>query len=416
MLRRFPLRFLFALLSSLPLCARTAGPLPSQIVSIPFISEPISINGDLSEWSSAAAIEWRKDNGRGQRDNAVTVKLLWDTERLYIAFVVTDTDLRGNRVRDEQELWFDDAVEVFLDTRNDAQRSARMNESEFERMGGEFWGEKRVFSDENDYHVVVNIHGSRVILRGEGLSYRGTAVKADVSQAVQYTGTLNDGRDADAGFVVEMAIAWKSVRLKAHNGLRFGAQFGIEDVDSDDRFPSGWCDIRPHHQPDLWGRAELSGGPRSVAGWPALLGWLAAGLFVFSMAGMAWTLYSRKRSTVAAGGGVRSIRALEMAAAVEYYISRHYASTDASIGEAARGLCVSHRCLQMMLKQAGKPAFREMLAAYRFMKAEEMLQNTSKSVSEIAFAVGFNSPAVFSAAYRKHTGHSPSDLRSHNGA
>ena len=53
------------------------------------------------------------------------------------------------------------------------------------------------------------------------------------------------------------------------NGLRFGAQFGIEDIDSDDRFPSGWCEIRPHAQPHLWGAVELRGRPHDAGAWLA---------------------------------------------------------------------------------------------------------------------------------------------------
>jgi len=47
----------------------------------------------------------------------------------------------------------------------------------------------------------------------------------------------------------------------------------------------------------------------------------------------------------------------------------------------------------------------------RLETAKEELQNTDKTVSEIAYAVGFNDPSWFSRAFRDEFGFAPSDRK-----
>ncbi len=54
----------------------------------------------------------------------------------------------------------------------------------------------------------------------------------------------------------------------------------------------------------------------------------------------------------------------------------------------------------------------EIIRNYRLQRAHRMLASTERSVSEIAYATGFTSPAYFSKCYRDFFGEAPSDLRS----
>lgn len=54
----------------------------------------------------------------------------------------------------------------------------------------------------------------------------------------------------------------------------------------------------------------------------------------------------------------------------------------------------------------------ELLRQMRVKKARQLLMQTEKSVSEIAYEVGFSSPAYFTKCYRDAYGETPSDLRS----
>lgn len=55
--------------------------------------------------------------------------------------------------------------------------------------------------------------------------------------------------------------------------------------------------------------------------------------------------------------------------------------------------------------------FRRYLLDYRIAKAKERLSNSSASISEIAYSVGFNDLSYFSRAFRRLTGMCPSDYR-----
>ena len=52
--------------------------------------------------------------------------------------------------------------------------------------------------------------------------------------------------------------------------------------------------------------------------------------------------------------------------------------------------------------------------SYRIARARALLQHSDMSVTEIAFATGFNEPAYFSRMFRKVTGKPPRSFRSLN--
>jgi len=96
---------------------------------------------------------------------------------------------------------------------------------------------------------------------------------------------------------------------------------------------------------------------------------------------------------------------------IEQYVRQQYTSEDTSVKSAAQHLAISVRYLQMILKQAGKPGFSEMLTEARLRKAEDLLGTSDKTVSEICYAVGFKRPDAFARLFRKHRGVSPSEFR-----
>ena len=57
----------------------------------------------------------------------------------------------------------------------------------------------------------------------------------------------------------------------------------------------------------------------------------------------------------------------------------------------------------------------ELLRKIRLTKAREMLSTTDKSISEIAYEVGFSAPAYFTRVFREMFGESPSEMRSRLG-
>ena len=54
---------------------------------------------------------------------------------------------------------------------------------------------------------------------------------------------------------------------------------------------------------------------------------------------------------------------------------------------------------------------KELLRKIRMNKARELLTATDRSISEIAYEVGFSSPAYFTRVYREMFNETPSELR-----
>jgi AraC-like DNA-binding protein len=386
-----------------------AAPFLSAL-AVPYISGHISVNGDLSEWESAGRTSWHTAQGRGEGENAVTVALLWDRRSLYVAFQVEDTELRAQRVREEDSLWKDDEVEVHLDPRNDAKKMMVLSDKEFLRRGGTIGsGGLRKYRGKDDCQITINVARTIRISRGTDLQSTESNDDERVLYAVRTEGTVNDPRDIDSGYVVEAAIPWRALRIRPGTGMTLGADLVVNDVDRDGRFPSDWMEIRPFHQPHLWGDIVLEGGPKSArVPFSAALA-LAGVLIAAGLAIPVGRLALRRRR--APDGSARPRRPELLVARIDQFIAENYSSPGLSSRAAARKLCVSERTLQANLRQQGKPSFRKMLSEYRLSRAEELLRTTDMNMSEISLAVGFKRADSFSAMFRKSRGISPTDLR-----
>ena len=101
---------------------REGAPSPLPVVSVPRTASAPAIDGDLADasWSSAAVIDGLlpplnlvPDAPELQR---TSVRLIWEPSALYVAFVCDDTDvLCTGTLRRDNDLFREDAVEVFLD-------------------------------------------------------------------------------------------------------------------------------------------------------------------------------------------------------------------------------------------------------------------------------------------------------------
>ncbi|WP_432714433.1 helix-turn-helix domain-containing protein [Pedobacter sp.] len=72
---------------------------------------------------------------------------------------------------------------------------------------------------------------------------------------------------------------------------------------------------------------------------------------------------------------------------------------------------MSERTFSRLFQSAMSISFLQYLKLLRIVKAIEMILETEKSTSEIAFATGYNSLAAFSKAFYQQTGSRPSDFR-----
>jgi transcriptional regulator GlxA family with amidase domain len=83
----------------------------------------------------------------------------------------------------------------------------------------------------------------------------------------------------------------------------------------------------------------------------------------------------------------------------------------ADLAAMARAACFSKFHFLRLFRQAYGETPRRYLARLRLERARALLETTERSVTEICFAVGYESPASFSLAFRQHAGAPPERYR-----
>lgn len=102
-----------------------------------------------------------------------------------------------------------------------------------------------------------------------------------------------------------------------------------------------------------------------------------------------------------------------MASAVTDLIRKHYAE-NLTLGDLAARLNVSPFHLQRVYKKTTGSTPAQRLLQTRLEEAKRQLADPSRSVTDIAAAVGFRSASHFSYAFRKAVGCPPNDYRGNN--
>lgn len=171
-----------------PVFAPTISP---QRYSAAFCDISIQINGLMDEpaWSAAP---WSDDFAdiegatRATPSQRTRVKMLWDKKYLYIAADLAESDLWATLKTHDEIVFQDNDFEVFVDPDGDTRE---YYEIEVNALGTIF-----------DLYLPVPYRA------GAKANHNWTAEGMRV--AVHLDGTLNDSRDTDTGWQVEMAIPW----------------------------------------------------------------------------------------------------------------------------------------------------------------------------------------------------------------
>lgn len=93
------------------------------------------------------------------------------------------------------------------------------------------------------------------------------------------------------------------------------------------------------------------------------------------------------------------------------FVEENISNSDVSVGDMAEAAAVSRSGLQRKLKQAMGVTPQDLLKEARIKQACRLLSETSKNISEIAYACGFSDPKYFSRSFRQSTGLSPTEYR-----
>lgn len=200
-------------------------------------ADHVEVDAELDEpdWARASALRFQDDTFRNfplKNENSVEVRSLWDESSLYFAFRVYDKDLQAIYTTHEHpDLSSDDIVEFLIDTSNGKEPC---------------WNEHSVI-----YHI--NLHGKRKTDRGSDACVPDGVWHGNGDHAVQVFGTVNDDRDVDQGYIVEVAVSWEELGIQPVPGLRLGANF----ANAERRIFFDWAGARPFRSPDAFGDLVL---------------------------------------------------------------------------------------------------------------------------------------------------------------
>jgi AraC-like DNA-binding protein len=95
-----------------------------------------------------------------------------------------------------------------------------------------------------------------------------------------------------------------------------------------------------------------------------------------------------------------------------------YLNTDLSMVDMARDLSIPAKHLSYVINTMLHSNFYDFINFYRIEESKGLLvhpETGKKNILQIAFCVGFNSKSTFNAAFKKHTGMTPSEFRKQNG-
>jgi YesN/AraC family two-component response regulator len=92
------------------------------------------------------------------------------------------------------------------------------------------------------------------------------------------------------------------------------------------------------------------------------------------------------------------------------FIEEH-SNEELSLKRVARAVNISRNYLSEKFKEITGVNFVEYVARVRFEKACDLLENADRRISEIAFAVGFQSLSQFNRIFKKLSGRSPTAYR-----
>jgi hypothetical protein len=239
---------------------------------------PPAIDGQLddSAWKTAAWSEEFGDMATGVRPGAdlrTRVKMVWDDSNLYIAADIAGPDLWAEMTRHDAPLYQENAFEFFIDPDGD---NHEYYEFEINALGT-FWDLflPKPYKDDGKAMDAWEIPG--------------------LKSAVFVDGTLNDPRDTDRGWSVEIAFPWRVLAEQARRpappaeGDQWRVNFSRVQwpfetttgryVKPKDAREDNWVWSPQHvvdmHRPELWGYVQFtSRAPGAVTfvpdrSWPA---------------------------------------------------------------------------------------------------------------------------------------------------
>lgn len=169
------------------------APPPQGTVYIPHAAGPITIDGIGTEPGYGLAVlspDFATAEGSADPIGKANAKVTWDDQALYVFVTVQDTDIVSRYTKHDEDIYKDDAIELFIDADANRRGYVELQVSPANVTFDKWWPQTRAQENLAD------------------MSY-----DANMQTAVKLRGTVAPG-DTDQGWDVEIAIPWQAVKGK----------------------------------------------------------------------------------------------------------------------------------------------------------------------------------------------------------
>lgn len=456
-----PFRFGWMLVA----CSLAAVRLPAQCTPnqnpyvIPYLTEPVVMDGDLSEWSGLTSFSFKTLQPRELSANRTQVFMAWDEDALYAAFRVHDAHLnampKGHSFQTSTKadttrfradplslLYLNDSVELYIHVRGETSNSFGMS----------------------DYQVISDFLARSAILRGNPVAEIRARVPKIVDRDLlyevraKYNGTLNLNDDQDEGYTVEIRLPWTSLGVtQARERMTFRMQVALNDNDANTIFTyvnENWCNGIPSAASNNWSVVRLVGQGTWFSslrkGLVQVRWWIGGGLGGLLLFLLGWMRRKKRQTVVVAspsepetpapdwtapaaaeipalprvsssGNAIRLPEALvppppeqahstdlQFLEQIRNLIESEIDNQNFNVAEMAAQLGLSPRQLQRKIQALTGLSPVVLLRNYRLERACQLLKSGVGNISEIAYAVGFNTPDYFAKVFKEAYGVVPS--------
>lgn len=393
--------------------------LPFETYLVQPATRAISVNGILNEWDGVDSIILKAPFSAPEDPHEAVVKALWDWEKIYIAFRVTDPHLNAATVENDSTVWEDDAIEVFFRLKPKLYEDSTDN-----CLRG------------SDYQFILNIlntigtlHGNDSAMYPEN-NYANPKWDVDFLTGIHLSGTPNNNTDIDKGFEMEIAIYWASMNFLPHENDTLRADFCVDDRNINDSLRVfDWAGLTWFAQPKKWNKIVLSGNPKQGISKPIApvetekpkqryIYFVLSGIAVLLIVIAAINVRRKKRTEGEGAGGdtlpLQPTHSQEIARKAMVILQEEYQNENLRITDVCYKLFITKRHLQRILKQEKNKTFRQLLNEIRLEKARELLEKTDISITEIAFKVGFSDHPHFTRSFKIIFNQNPFSYRKSN--
>ncbi|MBL8026807.1 MAG: helix-turn-helix domain-containing protein [Fibrobacteres bacterium] len=341
-----------------------------------YTDKPITIDGNSNDWPAYCdTLHFNCNN------NWITALSAWDNSKLYFFIIVNDAQL-WKRPIDTLAYWWYDGIELYLDPLRDRSSFRKLDDRQL------------------DIHLSKPTAGNIVDFEKGVVKGWTTGFVSKIATL----GTMNENRDVDSGYVIELAIHWDSLKVSPVNNDSLGFDLFNDDNDFDNPYPvtGSWAGTERsnNNNPSEWGTLILMPPKKKT-------GYLIIALLIAILASVFIKMQLRKRKL--GKSDIKPEEKNQIADFLTTYLENNFSDPEMSLSKAANELRMSGSHLRHSLKKATGKSFSDVLRDLRLNKAREMLtKRVDMNVTQISIECGFSSLEYFTQFFKKNNdGQSP---------